>query len=151
MPTAMEELPPALRARKKRRTAQVLMVAETLLPEGSIKVELYLIDVTPAPILARFDRPHDRMRGRMEVFRRMLVLRRITASDVPATHAKPEMNPRVAHLQTLFTTARVRLYLLNLVQMSALHNLFIVCGIKMSVRCGIRSPHRNKAQRPGPA
>jgi hypothetical protein len=94
----MEELPPALSARNSKRTAQVLMVAEMSLPEGSIKVEFNLIDVTPSPILTRFDRPYDRMRGRMEVFCRMLVLRRIAAPDVPAAHAKPQVNPRIAHL-----------------------------------------------------
>lgn len=40
----------------------------------------------------------------VEVLGGMLILRRVAASDVPALQAQPQVNPGIAHFQTLFTT-----------------------------------------------
>jgi hypothetical protein len=53
------------------------------------------------------------MMDRMKVFGRVLVLRGITASDMPARHAQPEMHPLITHLQTFLTTLRFGLHVLN--------------------------------------
>jgi hypothetical protein len=52
------------------------------------------------------------------MFRRMLVLRRIAARDIPAKKAHPQMNPRIAHLDAFLASLRVRLHLMNLIEMS---------------------------------
>src|SRR2546425_13061633 len=46
-----------------------------------------LIDITPGPTLSRLDRPDERMRRTMKMFRGVLVLRGITASHVPTAQA----------------------------------------------------------------
>jgi hypothetical protein len=80
-------------------------------------------------MVARLDRPHDRMPARMEMFRRVFVLRRIAATHMAAYHAHPQMNPMVVHFQTFFAAVCARRYVLNLVDMvtghnSASHDLF---------------------------
>jgi hypothetical protein len=45
----------------------------------------------------------------------VLVLRRITTSDVAANHAQSKMHPSIAHFQALFAALRVRLYILDLI------------------------------------
>ena len=42
---------------------------------ASLEVELQFIDVTPTPVLARLERTHDGVLGRVEVLGRVLVLR----------------------------------------------------------------------------
>jgi hypothetical protein len=54
------------------------------------------------------------MLGLMKMLGGMLVLGRITASDMPANEAEPKMHPSIAHFQALLTTIRVRLYILDL-------------------------------------
>jgi len=51
----------------------------------------------------------------VEVLGSMLVTRRIAAPDVTTGHTEPEVNPRIAHLETLGTAAGVRSYVSNLV------------------------------------
>ena len=55
------------------------------------------------------------MLGPVKMFRGMLVLRRLTASDMAANHAESKMHPSIAHLQAFLTTIRVRLYILDLI------------------------------------
>ena len=62
------------------------------------------------------------MIGGVEVFCRVLVLRRVTAADVTARHAKTQVHPRVANLQAVFTTLRARSDFANLIQMCAIHS-----------------------------
>lgn len=59
----------------------------------------------------------------MEVLRRVLVLRRIAATDVTTDTADAEMHPLIAHLQALLTTLRTRGDILNLIQVTALLTL----------------------------
>src|SRR4029077_1589989 len=94
------------------------MLPRTVLCE----IELYLVHETPSPIFTRLKRTHDRMLGGVKMFGRMLVLRRVTAADVPADHAQAQVHPPVAHLQTLFATLRVRLDLGDLIQMRAVRH-----------------------------
>ena len=52
-----------------------------------LQVELNLIHVTPAPILSRLERSHNRMMGPVEMLGRVLVLRGIAAAHVTARQA----------------------------------------------------------------
>src|SRR4051812_49600999 len=70
-------------------------------------IELDLIDVAPAPILPRLGGFHDGMSSRVEVFRRVLVLGGIAATDVAARQAEPEMHPLVPGCQALLAAFRV--------------------------------------------
>jgi hypothetical protein len=63
-----------------------------------------LVDVTPSPILARLKRSHNRMLGLSEVLRGVSVLRGIAAADVTTNLAQAQMNPRIAHFQTLLAS-----------------------------------------------
>jgi hypothetical protein len=87
---------------------------------GEFKLEF--VKVTPTPLVARFDRPHDRMPGRMEMLRRVFVLGRIAATHMAADHAHPQVNPGVVHFQTLFTAVCTRRHIFDLVDMVAGHN-----------------------------
>ena len=49
------------------------------------------------------------MLSRAEVARRMLVLGTVAAADVTATSTDPQMDPRIAHRETLLTAAGVRI------------------------------------------
>src|SRR5438093_3198940 len=55
-----------------------------------------LIDVAPAPVLSAFERGDDRMLGRAEMLRGVLVLRIVAAPDVTAGPAQAKMHPRFA-------------------------------------------------------
>jgi hypothetical protein len=65
-----------------------------------------LIDEAPQPVLTRFERLHDRVRGGVEVLGRVLVLRGIATTDVAANAAEPQMDPGIANLQALFAPLR---------------------------------------------
>jgi hypothetical protein len=55
------------------------------------------------------------MLGLMKMLGGMLVLRRITTSDMAANHAESKVHPSITHLQAFLTTIRVRLYILDLI------------------------------------
>src|SRR5690349_12038374 len=55
----------------------------------------------------------------MKVLGGVLVLGRITAADVAAGHAEPQMNPGIAHLQAFLAAAGVRLHRAHLVHVGA--------------------------------
>jgi hypothetical protein len=55
------------------------------------------------------------MLGPVKMLGGVLVLGRITTSDVAANHAQSKMHPPIAHFQALFAALRVRLYILDLI------------------------------------
>ena len=59
---------------------------------------------------------------RVEVFRGVLVFRRVAAADMAAGHAEPQVNPSVADFQTVFTAVGARRDFANLIEMSAVHS-----------------------------
>jgi hypothetical protein len=65
--------------------------------------QLSLIDVTPGPLLARLEGCHHGMARVVEMFRGMAAWRAVTTADVTAREAEPQMNPRCAQFQALFT------------------------------------------------
>lgn len=50
---------------------------------------------------------------------RMLVFRGIAATHVSAGQTKPEVDPGVAHFETLFAAVGMRLHVMDLVEVSA--------------------------------
>src|SRR5438445_7018200 len=63
------------------------------------------------------------MFGRTKVLGRMLVLGRVTATYVPADHAKAQMHPAVTHLETFFTAGGVGFHRLDLLHvLAAVHD-----------------------------
>jgi len=72
---------------------------------SEISADLLLVYVAPHPALAGFERPDDGVAFGVRVPRRMTVLRRIAAADVPAMHAQAQVDPSVAGLQAVFATA----------------------------------------------
>jgi hypothetical protein len=58
------------------------------------------------------------MTRHVEVLSGVLILRRIAASHVAASHAQSKMNPRIAHLQALFAPVSVRADITNRIEMS---------------------------------
>src|SRR5205807_7373447 len=74
----------------------------------------------------------------MKVFRCMFVRRRVAAPHMPALHAHPQMHPPTTNLQTILTTLRRRLHLMNMVQMNTLHrNTFLHRNSIPPIRCVI--------------
>ena len=67
----------------------------------------HFVDVTPAPLFTRLNGAHHRMFHRMEMFCRVLVLRRIAAANVSAHQTLPKMHPRVTGLDAVFAAFRV--------------------------------------------
>jgi hypothetical protein len=88
------------------------------------EIEFQLIDITPTPVFSRLDGLHDRVLGSVEMFRGMLVLWGIAATDIPARHALPQMNPSVPHFDTLFANTIVWwLHIFDLIQVRALFHV----------------------------
>ncbi len=88
------------------------------------EVQLDLIDVAPAPVLARLKRLHDWMFRAMEMLRGVLVFRRVTATNVTAFQTKAQVYPAITRLQALLASPCVRSDLLNLVEMfTGLHGV----------------------------
>ena len=65
---------------------------------GTLEFEHELVEVTPIPVLARFVRPDNRMPGQVEVRGRVPSRRVVTASDVTAFLAEPQVHPVLASL-----------------------------------------------------
>ena len=64
------------------------------------------------------------MLGAVEMLGGVLVFGGITAADVAALHAQPEMYPGVAHFQALFAALGVWRHFVNVAQMRAIaHDL----------------------------
>src|SRR6266536_1976052 len=81
------------------------------------RLEVALIDVAPTPLLAALIRHDDRVRRGSEVFGRVLVLGVIAAADVAAAHTQPQVDPRIAELETFLTAIATRRHNLDLVKM----------------------------------
>lgn len=66
------------------------------------------VRVAPDPVLAAFERHDQRVLRRGEVLRRVPVTGRVAAAHMPALQALSQVDPRVAQLETLFTTFDLR-------------------------------------------
>ena len=59
------------------------------------------VDIAPRPLLARLERPDERVSFRVCVSRCVTVRRVVAATDVTALEADPQMEPRVPRDETL--------------------------------------------------
>ena len=90
-------------------------------PNRSGKLEHYLVDVTPTPVFTRLEGLDNRVVGRVEMLRRVLILRGVTTSDMPANQALAQVNPAIANFQTVLTAIRARCDLSYLIQVTTLY------------------------------
>src|SRR3977135_1289220 len=72
------------------------------------QIEQHFIDITPAPSFRRIIALDDRMFGGVKMPGRVFVGRIVTAADVTAGAADPQMQPHAAALQTFLATERAR-------------------------------------------
>ena len=75
---------------------------------NKVALEHDLVDVAPAPILARLEGLDNRVIGRVKMLCSVFVFRRIAAADVPADKALAQVHPGVANLQAILTAVRAR-------------------------------------------
>src|SRR3982750_896769 len=101
----------------------------------SPKIERLFVDEAPTPRVRRIIRLHDWMAGLMEVSCCMLILRAVTAADVAASPADPQMHPLFAHLQALFTSVRRRRYNADFTDVCTRHVSSLIRSDKISITC----------------
>jgi WD40 repeat protein len=82
-------------------------VEHTFLPELLHGIEHDLVDVAPAPVLARLGGLHDGVAGRVEVLGGVLVPGGVATADVAARQAEPEVHPAIPGRQALLAALRV--------------------------------------------
>src|SRR6202034_2182121 len=90
-----------------------------MMVSGSIELQHDLVHVAPAPVLARLDRAHDRMLRGVKVLGGGAVLGIVTAADVAAGAAQPQVHPAVTELETFLAAAAARLVGADEVQVMA--------------------------------
>jgi hypothetical protein len=83
------------------------------------KIQLYFIDVAPAPVFTRLDRPHNRVLRRMKMLRSVFIFGVVAATHVPAFHAQPQMHPGIAQLYALFANVNFRVPNFDLIHVRA--------------------------------
>jgi len=81
-----------------------------------------LVNITPAPVLSRFQRLDNGMLCGVKVLGRVLVLGLVTTADMPTDEAHSQMDPAVARFQTFFTTFGIWFDGLNLVKVRTLRH-----------------------------
>src|SRR5215468_317264 len=109
----------APRAALIRRVFQYMQSQTDSTAVLSERVEKEFVDITPHPLFARLEGTNQWMAGRMIMFRRVLVRRRVAAADVPARQTQAQMQPTASAAQTIFTALRAGRHVLNLIQMTA--------------------------------
>jgi hypothetical protein len=77
------------------------------------------VDVTPDPALSRLNGSYQGMFAAVKMLGGMFILRRVTATNLPAAQAQPQMDPGVAHLHTFLADPDTGGCEFYLVQMSA--------------------------------
>jgi hypothetical protein len=87
----------------------------------AIHLDCYFVDITPHPVLARLQRADNRMFGRMKMLRSVFVFRGIATSHMPTRETQAKMNPAIAHLEALFASVGMRLHLVEILHVRALH------------------------------
>jgi hypothetical protein len=75
-----------------------------------------LVDITPDPRFAGFDRANQGMFHFLEMLGGMLVFRRVTTAHVSAGEAQAKVNPGVAHLHAFFADVRFAGFDLDLIE-----------------------------------
>src|SRR5438552_9363343 len=90
-------------------------------------IEVHLIYLAPAPLLARLERFDDGVTALVEVLGGVLVLRVVAAAHVPTGHTEAKVYPCIPHLQAVFAAVRAGPNVSYLVKVGALrvHNVLL--------------------------
>jgi hypothetical protein len=72
----------------------------------SSKLEYYLVDVTPTPVFTRLEGLDNGVVGRVKMLGGVLILRIVTATDMPAFETEAQVYPRIPDSQTILTAIR---------------------------------------------
>src|SRR5260370_20187491 len=93
----------------------------------SSKLEHELVDVTPTPVFTRLEGLDNGVVGRVKMLGGMLILRIVTATDMPAFETEAQVNPAISNFQTILTAIGARCDFLYLIKMrtSLCHVLFL--------------------------
>src|SRR2546423_6008928 len=106
-------------ARRSRPAGAAAPRRDAARPRLLCRLHHDLIDIAPQPVLARLERLHKRVAGGMEMLGGMLVLRRVTAADVPADEALAQMDPGISRFQAVLASVRARRHIMDFVQVRA--------------------------------
>src|ERR1039457_3026214 len=98
-----------------------------------------VIDIAPDPGLAWFDGADQGMFRRVEVTGGVLVPGVVAATYMPAQHTEPEVDPGVAHLETLLATLLRGMRDLDLIEMPARFGHVQISNVARSQRAS-RAP-----------
>jgi hypothetical protein len=71
-------------------------MAAQAIPERIQSLHDDFVDKTPHPILARFERPHNRMMSSVKMLGGVFVLGGVATADMAAGETQAQMNPGVA-------------------------------------------------------
>jgi hypothetical protein len=105
---------------------------------GSLVLEFasrHLVDIAPYPRFAGFDGTNQWVVCPVEMLGGMFILGRVAAPYVPATKAKPQMDPGIPHLHAFLADVHIGFADFDLVEMGAFtcHRVFSI-GIRFSVK-----------------
>jgi hypothetical protein len=97
--------------------------------DASEGFEPKLVDEAPTPALPRLERADDRVLRLVEVLRGVAVPRIVTAPDVPARHAEPQVHPTVTAGEALLASVGLWAHVaINLCQMDTFGFLLLAHG-----------------------
>ena len=81
-----------------------------------------VVHKAPDPSFFRLNGTDERMLRAMKVLRRMFVLRRVAATDMPTFEAQTQMDPPVTGFHTFFTDVLIRTGEFDLIEMGTLRH-----------------------------
>src|SRR5438093_612569 len=84
-----------------------------------LRTQLHLIHVAPAPVLAWFEGPDDRMLHAVKMLGGVLVFRRIATAHVAASEAQPQVHPCISYFEAFLAAAASRLDIAHLIEVCA--------------------------------
>src|SRR2546425_4718776 len=92
----------------------------TWIKPRSSRLEHYLVDVTPAPVLPWLEGLDNRVVGRMEMLGGVLILRLVTATHMSTDETETQVQPAVTGLQAILAPIGTRRDLTYLVEVATL-------------------------------
>jgi hypothetical protein len=84
----------------------------------SSRLEEQLVDVAPGPLLTGLEGLNDRVVARVEMLGGVLILRTVTAADMPAFETEAQVDPPIPDSQTLLTAIGAGCHVSYVVEMA---------------------------------
>src|SRR5258706_12649265 len=111
------------------------------------ELQVHLVDIAPAPAFAGLERSDDWVLGRVEVLRRVLVLRVVAAADMAAGAAQAQVHPGVTHLQAFLAAVGAGPVGFDCAKMAATHpRYFLTVAASRSCACDGSRPNSRSAR-----